>query len=73
MRTSDVVAVEVSDHPGALSEVMALCQRFGVNIEYLYASLEGDTNHAIVIMKLQDYAGGVKIMKEHNIKIAESF
>jgi hypothetical protein len=73
IRSSDVVAIEVQDQPGALAGVMALFQRFQVNIEYLYASLEGTEGHAVVIFKLQDYNEGLKIIKEHHIKLADSF
>ena len=39
-RETDVIAVEVPDQPGALARIMALFRDEGVNIEYLYASLE---------------------------------
>ncbi|MDR0909201.1 MAG: ACT domain-containing protein [Spirochaetaceae bacterium] len=72
-RLSDVVAVEVEDRPGSLSDVMSLFQRFEVNIEYLYASLEGTEGKAVVIFKLQNLELGLKIIKEHGIKMADEF
>jgi hypothetical protein len=72
-RVTEVVAVEIEDKPGSLWSVMALFQRFKVNIEYLYASLEGAEGKAVVIIKLQNHEDGIKILKEHNVKLAESF
>jgi hypothetical protein len=55
-RVTDVLAVEIPDQPGSLAKVMALFKETGVNIEYLYASLEGKTDKAIVIFKVEDVA-----------------
>ena len=72
-RISDVVAVEIEDKPGGLAAVMELFQKTNVNIEYLYASLEGMTGKAVVIFKLGDHQLGLKILKENGITMVESF
>jgi hypothetical protein len=73
IRETDVVAVEVDDTPGSLARVMELFQKSRVNIEYLYASLEGQTGKAVVIFKLQDSEKGLKIVKENNLSMVEKF
>ncbi len=72
-RATDVLAVEIPDQPGSLARVMDLFRDTGVNIEYLYASLEGKLNKAIVIFKVEDLAHGLKIVQDHNLSILESF
>jgi hypothetical protein len=72
-KVTEVVAVEIEDKPGSLWSVMALFERFKVNVEYLYASLEGTESKAVVILKLQNHEEGIKILKEHNVKLAETF
>jgi hypothetical protein len=72
-RISDVVAVEIEDTPGSLAGVMELFQESKINIEYLYASLEGKTGKAVVIFKLEDYAKGVEIIKENKLLMVENF
>ncbi|MDR2500145.1 MAG: amino acid-binding protein [Treponema sp.] len=72
-RISDVAAVEIPDTPGSLAKVMELFQRSQVNIEYLYASLEGNTNKAVVVFKLEDHQKGLAIIKDHGIAMVESF
>jgi hypothetical protein len=70
---TDVMAVEIDDVPGSLAKLMELFQQSQVNIEYLYASLEGKAGKAVVIFKLEDIDKGRKILKDNNLKMAEKF
>ena len=72
-RVSDVAAVQIEDRPGSLAKVMELFQNLKINIEYLYASLEGETGKAIVIFKLENHTKGMQIIKENNLPTVESF
>ena len=72
-RVSDVVAVEIEDNPGSLAKVMQLFQNLKINIEYLYASLEGKTGKAVVVFKLEDHTKGMQIIKENGLPAVESF
>ena len=73
-RVSDVAAVEIEDTPGSLAKVMELFQKSRVNIEYLYASLEGNkTGKAVVIFKLEDHQKGLKILKDNGLLMVDTF
>jgi len=72
-RLTEVAAVEIEDVPGSLAKLMELFQVSNVNIEYLYASLEGTSSKAVVIFKLQDHAKGLQIIKDNNMTLAEKF
>jgi len=72
-RVSNVAAVEIEDTPGSLAKVMDLFRKTNVNIEYLYASLEGKIGKAIVIFKLEDHQKGLEILKENGLPMVESF
>lgn len=52
-RLSDVVGVEVPDHPGALGDLLAVFEDTNVSIEYLYAELAGRGENALLILKLE--------------------
>ena len=52
-RLSDVVGVEVPDHPGALGDLLAVFDDTNVSIEYLYAELAGPGENALLILKLE--------------------
>lgn len=72
-RMTDVLAVEIPDEPGALAKVMELFKETGVNIEYLYASLEGCSEKAIVIFKVEDVEHGLKIVRDNGLSTLEKF
>jgi hypothetical protein len=72
-RITSVAAVEVEDKPGSLAKVMELFRKTSVNIEYLYASLEGKEGKAVVIFKLEDHDKGLKIISENGLSMIDSF
>ena len=72
-RQTDVAAVEIEDVPGSLASLLELFQKSGINIEYLYASLEGKNGKAVVIFKLEDHEKGFNILMEHGLSLAQKF
>ncbi len=72
-RETDVLAVEVTDKPGGLSDVMEIFQQNGVNIEYLYTSLEKNQDKAAIIFKVEDVDLGQKIIKENGLTAVTGF
>jgi hypothetical protein len=72
-RETSVAAVEIDDTPGSLARVMEVFQKSNVNIEYLYASLEGKTGKAVVIFKLENFDKGLKIIEEHGFAMIDRF
>jgi len=72
-RVTDVLAVEIPDEAGSLAKVMELFRNTAVNIEYLYASLEGASGKAVVIFKVEDVEHGLRIVREHGLSTLEEF
>jgi hypothetical protein len=72
-RQTTVAAVEIEDKPGSLASLMELFQESGINIEYLYASLEGSHGKAVVIFKLEDHEKGFGILQKSGLTMAEKF
>jgi hypothetical protein len=70
-RMTDVLAVEIPDQPGSLAHVMEIFKDTGVNIEYLYASLEKDCSTAVVIFKVEDIDLGIKIATENKLSTVQ--
>ena len=64
-RETDVLGVEITDRPGGLAEIMKTFNENGVNIEYLYATLERKADRAVVIFRVEDMAHGARIIREH--------
>ena len=72
-RMTDVLAVEIPDQPGSLAMVMEIFKQTGVNIEYLYASLEKDSSTAVVIFKVEDIEHCMRIVAEHKLSPVDRF
>ena len=68
-----MIGVEVPDHPGELARVMALFRDAGVSIEYLYASLEHQTDKAVIVLKVDDIKAGVTLLEKHGFSTLSSF
>jgi len=51
-----VVAIEIADEPGSLSEILEVLKDNGVNIEYMYAFLSKTDNMASIIFRVDDNA-----------------
>lgn len=62
-RLSDVVGVEVPDHPGALGDLLAVFDDTNVSIEYLYAELAGRGENALLILKLEPVQEALALLK----------
>ena len=62
-RTTDVLAVSINDKVGSLHDVMQLFEKNGINIEYLYASLDKTGDTAIIIFKVEDPQKGLEVLK----------
>lgn len=50
-RATEVIAVEIPDHPGGLTDVLTALQASGVQIEYMYAFAEGRAGKAVLIFR----------------------
>ena len=72
-RETEVIGVEVPDHPGALAHIMALLRDAAVSIEYLYASLEHSSDRAIIVLKVDDIAAALAVLEAHSVRTVQSF
>ncbi|WP_301103319.1 ACT domain-containing protein [Propionivibrio sp.] len=72
-RETEVIGVEVPDHPGELARIMALFRDEGVNIEYLYASLEHSADKAVIVLKVDDVNAGLAMLEKHGFSTIPSF
>jgi hypothetical protein len=53
-KVTEVLAVEVGDHPGALAGVLAALDETGFNIEYMYAFPYTRGDKAVLIFRFDD-------------------
>lgn len=51
---TNVMAVEIPDRPGGMSDMVELLTNSGINIEYAYSFLPQNTSNAIIIFKIDE-------------------
>jgi hypothetical protein len=51
---TEVLAVEVPDHPGGLAEVLRVIGRAGVNVEYMYAFTQKLNDRGVLVFRFDD-------------------
>lgn len=67
---NEVVAVELADKPGALSEVLKVLSGGGVNVEYMYAFVNPvKQSSACVVLRATDNEKAAESLKERNIPL----
>ena len=72
-KVTQVFAIEIEDKPGGLAAIMQILEENGLNIEYLYATLERNKEKAVVIFRVEDIEGATKVIEQRNLKTLEGF
>jgi len=66
---TDVIAVEVSDRPGGLADVLDILGTAGINVEYMYAFVEKSSNNAVMIFRIENVESAIEVLNKNNIRI----
>ncbi|GAB7022971.1 ACT domain-containing protein [Salidesulfovibrio brasiliensis] len=66
---TNVVAVEVSDEPGGLNNILTLLQESGINVEYMYAFVQQSGNSAVLIFRFDRTDQGIEVLQKNNITV----
>lgn len=67
-RTS-VVAVEVSDKPGGLDNILQLLGTRGVNVEYMYAFVQQSGSNAVLIFRFDRTDQAIEVLQDAGIPV----
>ncbi|KAB1441197.1 ACT domain-containing protein [Pseudodesulfovibrio senegalensis] len=67
-RTS-VVAVEVSDKPGGLHNILSMLQNEDINVEYMYAFVQQSGNSAVLIFRFDRTDQGIEVLQKNGLTI----
>jgi hypothetical protein len=72
-KVTEVFGVELDDSPGGLARVMQIFDENGVNIEYLYTSLEHKSEKVVIIFRVEDTKHCAGIIKKQGLKTVDCF
>jgi hypothetical protein len=71
-RVDDVVAVEIEDKPGRLSEVLKPLMDARINVMYMYAFIGMSSNNAVMIFRFSDNDRAIEILLSSGIKLLDA-
>jgi len=72
VQETEVIAVEVPDRPGGLSDVLKTLGDCGVNIEYMYSVLERKSDKAVMIIRVENIDEVIEKLKKQSVKLLSS-
>jgi hypothetical protein len=72
VKVTEVLAVEVADHPGGLSEVLGLFEGSSVNIEYMYAFPVVRGEKAILIFRFDQPDAAIEVLRRGGMSVLDS-
>ena len=69
LRETEVIAIEIADRPGGLASILKILGEHGVNVEYMYASLEKSSDNAVVILRPEDVDQAITTLLDHAVTL----
>ncbi len=64
---TEIVAVEVSDRPGGLAEILGILNAEDINVEYMYGFVEKSSEKALMVFRFVDTEKAVEVLKKYGI------
>ena len=61
---NDVIALEVDDAPGGLSDILEKLEAHGLNVVYMYASVYGSNNRTVLVFRFDDTESALEKLAE---------
>ena len=71
VKENEVIILAVPDKPNGLNSTLAVFDKKGINLEYLYAFVSSKTDEAIVVMRLENMDKAIDALKESDVKILD--
>jgi hypothetical protein len=69
---SEVLAIEVSDHPGGLADVLGVIEQAKINVEYMYAFTEKRNDRAVLIFRFENADAAIEALKHSDVNVISS-
>jgi hypothetical protein len=71
VNVTEVVATEVNDKPGGLSEVLKILEQASTNIEYMYAFTFRRNNRAVLIFRFDNPDVAIKQLQAKGVNVLD--
>jgi hypothetical protein len=67
VRTTEIVAIEVGDKPGGLAQILAVIDKAGVNLEYMYGFTLRQEGRGLLAFRFDDPDRAIAALKKEGI------
>lgn len=67
VKITEVLAIEVADKPGGLSQILEIVDRACLNIEYMYAFAEKRGDRALLVFRFSNPDAALQVLKTGGI------
>ncbi len=68
-KITEVLAIEVADRPGGLSQILEIVERAGLNIEYMYAFTEKRGDRAMLVFRFTNPDAALQALQTGGINV----
>jgi hypothetical protein len=68
---TDVVAVEVPDHPGGLAQVLKVLSDNNVNVEYMYGFVEKYSENALLVFRFDNPERAHQVLAKNGLTVID--
>ncbi len=68
---TEVVAIEVPDRPGGLSEILQSLDNDGINVEYMYAFVERCGENAVIIFRFDETEKAIECLVQKGFNVLQ--
>jgi hypothetical protein len=71
VNVTEVVAIEVPDHPGGLADVLKTIEQAKVNVEYMYAFAEKRNDKAALIIRFDNVDAAIDALTHSDVNVID--
>ena len=71
VKVTDVIAIEVTDRPGGLAEILGALEKAGVNLEYMYAFTLKRESKGMLVFRFDDPDTAISALQKNAINVVD--
>jgi hypothetical protein len=72
VKVNTVIAVEIDDREGVFFDIMNLCDKSGLNVEYTYSFVEQHSNKAILFLRFDDCDKAIEVFRKNGYTLLKN-
>jgi hypothetical protein len=72
VKVTDMLAIEVPDHPGGLADVLDPLEKAGINLEYMYAFTLKRDSKGLLLFRFDDPDNAIAVLQKKKINVIGS-